>query len=105
MTEKYDDPFSFDSEKIRIGNRICDGFYISAVPAPLLMIRAPSGGFLMCGYLDMAAAEKLGASAAKVKGVSSFEEMLDAEVADVSPAAEEKGVSKGMTGREALRFL
>ncbi|MBQ3620472.1 MAG: DUF1805 domain-containing protein, partial [Methanosarcinaceae archaeon] len=34
-----------------------------------------------------------------------FEEMLSAEVADVSPAAEEKGVSKGMTGREALRLL
>jgi uncharacterized protein YunC (DUF1805 family) len=71
---------------------------------PLLVIRAEKG-FLMCGYLNVSAAETLGDTAAKVKGVQSFEDMLKATVVEVTEFARELGIEAGMTGREALEKM
>jgi Uncharacterized conserved protein len=59
----------------------------------------------MCGYLNVNAAEALGDTAAKIKGVQSFEDMLKAEVVEVTQQAKELGVEPGMTGREALKRM
>jgi uncharacterized protein YunC (DUF1805 family) len=79
-----------------------DGFLIGLDTAPFLLIRAMNGSFLACGFLDMDAAGKLNACAAKVRGVKTFDDMLKAEITDVSAAAEKKGIKKGMSGKEAL---
>jgi uncharacterized protein YunC (DUF1805 family) len=57
---------------------------------------------LACGFLDIAAADKLNSCAAKVRGVKTFDDMMTAEIVDVSAAAEKKGIQKGMLGKEAL---
>ncbi|MFI5383749.1 MAG: YunC family protein, partial [Methanosarcina thermophila] len=62
-------------------------------------------GFLMCGYLNINAAETLGDTAAKVKGVQSFEDMLKAKVVEVTRFARELGIEPGMTGKEALEKM
>ncbi|MPN23942.1 hypothetical protein SDC9_171335 [bioreactor metagenome] len=59
----------------------------------------------MCGYLNIGAAESLGDTAAKVKGVQSFEDMLKATVVEVTKFASDLGVKTGMTGREALEKM
>ena len=87
--------------KLIIEGKEFDGFSIGLDAAPFLLIRA-KGGFLACGFLDIAAADKLNACAAKVRGVKTFEDMMKAQIADVSAAAEMKGIKKGMTGKEAL---
>ena len=69
--------------------------------APLLVARGAKG-FVMCGYLDIAAADKFNTAAAVVRGVKTIDELLAKPVAAVSRAAEELGVQPGMTGREAL---
>ena len=74
------------------------------VPTPhttLLMICAQNG-FLGCGYLNLATAEKVGDAVAIVTGVKSYVDMLNATVRDVSSAASALGVEPGMTGRDAL---
>lgn len=68
---------------------------------PLLVITG-SRGTLACGYVSLEALNKLGDAAAIVRGVSDFEQMLQASVQDVSEAAAALGVSVGMTGAEAL---
>lgn len=72
--------------------------------APILVIKARKG-FVMCGYLNMEAAEKLGDVAARVSGVGTFEDVLDAKVNAATAKAKALGVEEGMTGRDALEKL
>ena len=86
-----------------------DGHTLDAVTFPtqntkILVIRA-GHGLLGCGYISLETAAKVGDALAVVSGVSSYEDMLQASVKAVSPAAEVLGVRPGMTGREALLKL
>ena len=60
---------------------------------------------LGCGYFSMAAAEKMGDRFAVVRGVNSIAQVLEAPVADLSPAAAGCGVKIGMKGKEALLLM
>ncbi|MCQ1534724.1 DUF1805 domain-containing protein [Methanosarcina sp. KYL-1] len=91
-------------EQIRLENGCALGLRFEMQKYPLLLIRAEKG-FLMCGYLDVKAAEALGDAAAKVKGVQNFEDVLEARIVEATPAARELGVEPGMTGREALEKM
>lgn len=91
-------------EQIQLENRCALGLRFEMQKYPLLVIRAEKG-FLMCGYLNVNAAEALGDTAAKVKGVQSFEDMLKAQVVEVTQQARELGIKPGMTGREALKKM
>ena len=73
-------------------------------PAPLLLIIADKG-FVMCGFLNVEAAEKLNAAAAVVSGVKSFEDALNAQVKIVTSKARSLGVEVGMKGDEALKCM
>ena len=91
-------------EQIQLENGCALGLRFEMQKYPLLVIRAEKG-FLMCGYLNVSAAESLGDAAAKVKGVQSFEDMLKAQIVEVTQQARELGVELGMTGKEALENL
>jgi len=85
------------------GNRF-QGVMVDTEKAKLLLIQG-SRGFLGCGYLNVATANKLGEHVALVTGVGSFDDMLTARVIQVSDAAAESGVAEGMSGQEALALL
>jgi uncharacterized protein YunC (DUF1805 family) len=70
-----------------------------------LLVASGSKGVLACGYLSVAAFEKLGDAGAIVRGVADFDAMLEASVAEVSSAAAALGVRPGMLGREALEIF
>lgn len=72
--------------------------------APLIIVKADKG-YVMCGYLNIEVAEKLGDAAAIVSGVKSVEEMLKKPVKSVTSKARELGVEPGMKGREALQKM
>lgn len=91
-------------EQIQLENGCALGLRFEMQKYPLLVIRADKG-FLMCGYLNVNAAETLGDTAAKVKGVQSFEDMLKASVIEVTELARKLEIEPGMTGREALEKM
>jgi uncharacterized protein YunC (DUF1805 family) len=62
-------------------------------------------GYIMCGYLDMATAEKKGDAACMVTNVKSFGDVLNSGIVSVSSKARELGVREGMSGRDALDLL
>jgi len=70
----------------------------------ILLINAEKGS-LGCAYLNLAAAEKFGHALATVSGVSSYDDMFNAEVKSVSTAAAALGVRAGMTGFVALQLM
>jgi len=91
-------------EQINLEKGSALGFKMDMENAPLLVIRAGCG-FVMCGYLNMEIANKLGDVAVRVTGVRSFEDVLGAKAVDVSEPARKRGVSAGMTAREALNLM
>lgn len=91
-------------ENLSIEGETFTGIKIDTKPAPIVLITGKKG-FLMCGYLNMEAVEKTGASAASISGVNTFEDLLNKEVVKISAMARESGVKEGMKGREALKFL
>jgi uncharacterized protein YunC (DUF1805 family) len=91
-------------EQINLDKGSALGFKMDMEFAPLLVIRAGCG-FVMCGYLNIDIANKLGEVAVRVSGVKSFEDVLSTKAADVSEAAKKRGISAGMTAKEALNLM
>jgi uncharacterized protein YunC (DUF1805 family) len=80
------------------------GYCIDLGKAPLLIILAKKG-YVMCGYLNMNAANKIGDIAGRVIGVKTFDDMLNAEVVEVSENAIRTGLKQGMNVKDFLNIL
>ena len=91
-------------EKITFNNTDFLAGKIELAGVNILLINAKKGS-LGCAYLNLAAAEKFGHALGTVSGVSSYDDMFNAEVKSVSTAAAALGVRAGMTGFEALQLM
>lgn len=69
---------------------------------PLLVMKAPNG-FLACGYINPTTCDATGEACAIVRGVNSYDDMLNADVVAVSAAAAMLGVQIGDKGGAALK--
>lgn len=86
-----------------------DGINFESVHVPtekthILLVKA-AGGFVGCGYFDVAVANRVGDAVAIVTGVKAIDELLAAPIVRLSDKARELGVAEGMSGREALMRL
>ena len=88
-------------DSIQLDGNTLEAVTFATQNTKILVIRA-ARGLLGCGYISVDTAAKVGDALAVVSGVSSYEDMLQASVKAVSPAAEALGVRPGMTGRDAL---
>ena len=61
-------------------------------------------GYMMCGYLNLEAAEGFGDAAVMLSG-SDFTQVLYNPIKGMTMAAAEKGVKEGMLGSEAAEIL
>lgn len=91
-------------DNINIDGKLYETIKIDLEPAPLILIRG-SRGFLMCGYLNMEAADKLGAVAVSTSGVKTVDDLLKKQISKISVKARELGIKEGMSGQEALKYL
>ena len=86
-----------------------DGIEINTVliqmPKANLIIAASGCGFVMCGYLDISIAEKMGDIACVVSGVSTVDQMLEKPVVKLTEAAKTLGIELGMSGLDALKKM
>jgi len=90
---------------IKIDDKTAVGVKVDLPESPPLLLVIGERGFVMCGFLNMDAAEKLNVTAAMVSGVKNFDDVLEAEVKAVTSKAQKKGIRPGMTGKEALKLL
>ena len=93
-----------ETKHMHLEKGIVVGIVVEMQKFPLVIVKAGKG-YAMCGYLNMAAANKMGDVAAKVSGDSTPEDVLAAKVVEVSDKAKELGAREGMTGREYLNLL
>lgn len=89
---------------VKLKNGTAEGYEIQFPNANLVMVLTKKG-YVMCGYLNIATADKLGDVAAVVRGVKTVEELLITKVREVSEAAKKIGIELGMTGESALEKM
>jgi len=90
---------------LRINGKTAMGLKVDLPDSPPLVMIIGQTGFIMCGFLNMEAAEKLNVAAATVSGVRNFDDVFEAEVKAVTSKAERKGIKVGMKGRDAVKLL
>ncbi len=95
---------SFVSGTVSVQNTIVNTLVVELNNANLILAVAPKG-FLMCGYLDISAAEKLKDAACVITGVRTVEELLSKPVVKLTPDAQKLGITLGMSGRTALEKM
>jgi uncharacterized protein YunC (DUF1805 family) len=90
---------------VKVGDKACLGVRVGLPESPPLLLIVAEKGFVMCGFLNMEAAERLSVAAAMVSGVKTFDDVLCAEVKAATSKAKSLGVQPGMRGEEALKRM
>ncbi|NWG11773.1 DUF1805 domain-containing protein [Candidatus Bathyarchaeota archaeon] len=90
---------------LKVDGKACLGVKIELPDSPPLLLIIAEKGFVMCGFLNVEAAEKLGVTAAMVSGVKTFEDVFNTQVKAVTSKAKSLGVETGMKGSEALKQM
>jgi uncharacterized protein YunC (DUF1805 family) len=90
---------------VKVDGKTCLGMKAELPDSPPLLLIVAERGFVMCGFLNIEAAEKVGVAAAMVSGVKAFEDVLNAQVKAMTSKAKGFGVEVGMKGTEALKRM
>jgi uncharacterized protein YunC (DUF1805 family) len=90
---------------LKVDGKACLGVKVELPDSPPMLLIIAEKGFVMCGLLNVEAAEKLGVAAAMVSGVKTFEDVLNAQVKAVTSKAKILGVNVGVKGSEALKQM
>jgi len=88
---------------LEIDGKTATGLKVDLPNSPPLLAIIGRTGFVMCGFLNAEAAEKLNVAAAIVSGVKNFEDVFKAQIKVATSKAQLMGVKLGMTGKEAIR--
>ncbi|MCK5300721.1 MAG: DUF1805 domain-containing protein [Thermoplasmatales archaeon] len=92
------------NSEIRLKKGVVTGSLIKLQNASLIVINS-SNGYLMCRYLNMDVANKLGDIAGKVTGINDFKEALEAKIVELSDNAKKLGLKTGISGRQFLNEI
>ena len=94
----------FKFETVKIGGNDYEFFSYALGNAPLLILKG-TNGYVMCGYLNLEAAEKLGDTAVRASGVKDLETLLGASVAGATGKAKLLGIKEGQKVSEIISKL
>ncbi|MBD3170845.1 DUF1805 domain-containing protein [Candidatus Bathyarchaeota archaeon] len=92
----------FKIEKFTIDGKSFQGMKSTLPDGPPLLLIKGDKGFVMCGFLNMDAAERTGVAAAMVSGVTSFDDVFNATIKAVTSKAKELGVESGKIVKEVI---
>jgi len=90
---------------LRVDGKSFMGLRTDLPDSPPLLLIMGEKGFVMCGFLNVESAEKLGVTAAVVSGVKTFDDVLNGQVKAVTSEAKNLGIEVGMKGADALKLM
>lgn len=90
---------------VKVDDKTCVGVRVELPDSPPLVMIVAEKGFVMCGFLNVEAAERLAVTAAVVTGVKTFDDILNGQVKAVTSKARSLGIDVGMKGADALKRL
>ncbi|MBM3229035.1 DUF1805 domain-containing protein [Candidatus Parvarchaeota archaeon] len=91
-------------QSLSFEGRTYNGVHFDLGNVPLIVIKAKAG-YVACGYVDKATAEKHGDVACFVSNVKSFDDVFRAKVRGMTSWAEELGIREGMSVKKALEII
>ena len=91
-------------KKIKIGKKSIETLLFSLASKNLIVIKGRKG-YIMCGYLNLKAAEKFKEAAVKITGVSTIGDALKARVHSATRQANSLGIYKGQAVKEVLKII
>ncbi len=94
---------------VRLSRKVADGYVIPLGPANLVAV-ITDVGLVGCGAFDVTALDSFSYPAAKVRpahgpSISNTDDILTGIVKEVNRGAMSRGITNGMTGRQALELL
>jgi uncharacterized protein YunC (DUF1805 family) len=92
------------SRKIKVGKKNIQAVLVKLATKNLIVL-CGERGYVMCGYLNLAAANKFKDVAVKITGVATIAQALDSKVHSVSLAAKNKGIRKGDHIKDVLKII
>jgi uncharacterized protein YunC (DUF1805 family) len=92
-------------ENLDVDGNAFQGVKVELKGLPPIVLIEGSKGFVMCGYLNIDSAESLGAAAAVVSGVSSWEDVLNAQIKTSTTNAKALGLEPGKVIRDVISVL
>ncbi len=92
-------------ENLDIDGKAFQGLKVELKGLPPLVLIEGDKGFVMCGYLNIDAAESLGATAAVASGVNSWEDVLNAQIKTATTKAKALGLEPGRVVRDVIAAL
>ena len=90
--------------KIKVGKKYITAFAMTLSSKSLVLLRG-SKGYVMCGYLNLAAAEKFKDVAVKITGVATINDALRTKVFSCSRAARKLGIRRNQSIKEVLKII
>ncbi|TAN61001.1 DUF1805 domain-containing protein [bacterium] len=94
----------FKRKKIKVGKKYIEAVWVKLQSKNLILLNG-SRGYVMCGYLNLSAAEKFKDAAVKITGVSTIEEALKAAVHSATSPARRLGIYNGQPIKEVLKII
>ncbi|MBU2540361.1 MAG: DUF1805 domain-containing protein [Candidatus Omnitrophica bacterium] len=92
------------SKNFAIADRQIFGLVFKLGAKRIVLLKAKKG-YIMCGYLNLAAAEKFDDAACIVKGVKTIKDLLKAKIVFATKRARKLGVYPDMKASEAILKL
>jgi len=90
---------------LTMDDKVAVGLKVDLPDSPPLLVIIGRTGFVMCGFLNIDTAERLGVTAAMVSKVRNFDDVLEGEIKAVTSKAQMKGIRVGMKGKDAVKLL
>jgi len=91
-------------KKIKAGKKNIEAIVVKLQSKNLILLRGTCG-YVMCGYLNMKAAERFKDVAVKITGISTIEEALKTSVHSCTSSARKSGIYKGQPIREVVKII
>ena len=100
---------TMQEQTVHLSKGAGSGYVLPLGPVNLVWVIARNG-MVGCGAFDVAALEKFGYPAARIRAktgssIATIDDSLAGAVSGTNPSAERYGIVTGMSGREALDLL
>jgi uncharacterized protein YunC (DUF1805 family) len=94
----------FEHKEIKVGDKKIEAILMPLLEKNLIVLRGKKG-YIMCGYLNLEAAEKFDEVAVKITGVSTIDDALRTSVHSCSSQATKLGIHPGQPIQEVLSLI
>lgn len=91
-------------KRIKIGKKYVRALMMKLGKRNLIVLKGRNG-YVMCGYLDLAMAQKFKDVAIKITGVSTIGQALGTSVSSCTASARKLGIYRGQSIKEVLKII